>query len=106
MSVDVAEGVKEIIKLKEELFEKYASKLHITRVRQTPNFIEIYIPRELTKKIDGQKLFMEVSRLSRMFRFKMIHDCLIVTLDIIKLDKHYIYYLLDFLKILEESIKK
>jgi hypothetical protein len=41
-----------------------------------------------------------------MFRFKMALSSLIVTLDIVKLDKHYIYYLLDFLKILEECTKK
>ena len=94
-----------LIYMYEELFERYAQKLHITRVRQTPNFIEIYIPRELTKKIDGQKLFMEVTSLSRNFRFSQKLEQLIVTLDIIKLDKHFIYYLIDFIDILRSSIK-
>ena len=33
-------------------------------------------------------------------------DKLIITLDIVKLDKHFVYYLLDFLKILKKSLKK
>ena len=94
-----------IIYAYEELFERYASKLHITRVRQTPNFIEIYIPRELTKKIDGQKLFMETTSLSRNFRFSQKLEQLIVTLDIVKLDKHFIYYLIDFINLLKACIK-
>jgi len=96
---------KILIYMYEELFERYASKLHITRVRQTPNFIEIYIPRELTKKIDGQKLFIETTNLSRNFRFSQKLEQLIVTLDIVKLDKHFIYYLIDFIDILRSSIK-
>lgn len=96
---------KMIIYMYEELFERYASKLHITRVRQTSNFIEIYIPRELTKKIDGQKLFIKTTNLSRMFRFSQKLEQLIVTLDIIKLDKHFIYYLIEFIDILRSSIK-
>ncbi len=96
---------KMLIYMYEELFERYAEQLHITKVRQTPNFIEIYIPSQLTKKIDGQKLFMETSKLSRMFRFSQKLGQLVVTLDIVKLDKHFIYYLIDFLEILSTSIK-
>ena len=41
-----------------------------------------------------------------MFRFKMNLNKLIITLDTVKLDKHYIYYLLDLIKIINEDIKK
>lgn len=90
----------------EELFENQAKKLGIQKVRQTNNFIELTLTKEISASIDGQRLFLEVSKLSRMFRFKMSLGCLIITLDTIKLDKHYIYYLLDFLKILKECTKK
>lgn len=116
-SYDMLERVKEeiedrfgkldenmLIYMYEELFERYASKLHITRVRQTSNFIEIYIPRELTKNMNGQKLFMETTSLSRNFRFSQKLEQLIVTLDIVKLDKHFIYYLIDFLNVLRTCI--
>jgi transcription-repair coupling factor (superfamily II helicase) len=101
---NVNESIK--IYMYEELFENQAKKLGINKVRQTNNFIELTLSKETSQNIDGQQLFIKTSKLSRMFRFKMALGSLIVTLDIVKLDKHYIYYLLDFLKILEECTKK
>lgn len=95
-----------IIYMHEEWFEKLASKVGIDTIRQTKNFIEITINKEITKKIDGEYLFYETSQLSRMFRFSMKFERLIITLDTIKLDKHFIYYLIDFSRILQKSIKK
>ena len=94
-----------IIYMYEELFESFAKNIGIDMLKQTKNSIEITLSKELTSNIDGQKLFMDLSVLSRMFRFKMRLDRLIVTLDTIKLDKHYIYYLIDFIKILNDSKK-
>ena len=90
----------------EEYFEKMAQKLNITNIKQKKNFIEIYLNKKLTSTLDGQKLFMEVSTLSRMFRFSMKLGQLVITLDTVKLDKHFIYYLIDLLKIIENCIKK
>ncbi len=89
----------------EELFEKEAQKLGITQIKQTKNFIEITLPKELTKDIDGQYLFYEVTKLSKMFRFAQKQDNLLIILDIIKLDKHFMYYILDLLKIIDKSKK-
>ena len=94
-----------IIYMHEEWFEKLASKLNITQIKQTKNFIEITLPKELTKKIDGQNLFYETSKLSRMFRFSMRFNNIVIILDTIKLDKHFIYYLIDLMKIINKSIK-
>lgn len=92
-----------IIYMYEEWFEKSARELQITNIRQTKNFIEITIPPNITQKINGEQLFMNVIDLSRMFRFSMRGKQLIITLDIVKLDKHFIYYLIDLIKILKES---
>ena len=95
-----------IIYMHEELFEKQAEELNIKQIRQTKNSIEITLDKELTDKIDGETLFFETSNLSRMFRFSMKLCHLVITLDTIKLDKHFVYYLLNFLKILKKSIKE
>ena len=95
-----------IIYMHEELFEKEAKEINIQNIRQTKNSIEITLDKDLTNKIDGETLFFETSNLSRMFRFSMKFGHLVITLDTIKLDKHFIYYLLDFLTILKKSIKK
>ena len=94
-----------LIYMHEEWFEKLARKLHITQIRQTANFIEITLPVELTNNINGEVLFTEVLSLTRMFRFSKKRDNIIITLDIIKLDKHFIYYLIDLMKIIEKSKK-
>lgn len=95
-----------LIYMYEELFEKYAERLSITKVRQTPNFIDIYLPFELIEHIDIQNLFVSVSTLSRMFRFSTKMKQVIITLDIVGLDKHFIYYLIDLMKLIEECKKK
>ena len=94
-----------IIYMHEELFENEAKKLNIQNIRQTKNSIEIILDKELTNKLDGETLFFETSNLSRMFRFSMKFGRLVITLDTIKLDKHFVYYLLDFIKILKKCIK-
>ena len=94
-----------IIYMYEELFEHMASDLKIYKVNQTKNFISITLPVNLSNNIDGDKLFMEVCSLTRKFRFSMKNKELIITLDTINLDKHYIYYLIDLLKIIKASVK-
>ena len=89
----------------EELFEATAQRLNITKIKQTKTFIEITLPREITKNINGDYLFYETSKLSRMFRFSMKENELIIILDIVKLDKHFIYYLIELLKIIDMSKK-
>lgn len=95
-----------IIYMHEEWFEKLATKIDIKNIRQTKNFIEITLSKELTQKIDGEKLFFEATQISRMFRFSMKLDRLIITLDTIKLEKHFIYYLIELMQIIQQSIKK
>ena len=88
----------------EELFEKKANELKINKIIQTKNFIEVYIPKKITDVIDGSKLFVEISKISRMFRFSMRNKQLIIILDTVKLDKHFIFYLNDLLDIIKKNI--
>ena len=90
----------------EEWFEKLANELHITKVRQTKNFIEVFIPNEIMQYLKGDQLFYEVSQLSHMFRFSMKEQQLVITLDIVKLDQHFIYYLIDLLELIKKQWKE
>ncbi len=94
-----------IIYMYEELFEHLANSLNITKVHQTKNFISITLPSDISDNISGDKLFLDVCSLTRKFRFSMKNKELIITLDTINLDKHYIYYLIDLLNIIKENIK-
>ncbi len=93
-----------LIYMHEEWFEKLARNLKIEKIRQTDNFIEITLPLDLTSKIDGDKLFMDVTSINRKFRFSMKNDSLIITLDIVNLEKHFIYYLIELLETIEKNI--
>ena len=93
-----------IIYMYEELFEELASQLNIKRIRQTKNFIEIILPLELSSKINISQLFMDASDITRMIRFTMRGKLLVLTLDTIKLEKHFIYYLIELLELIKKQI--
>jgi transcription-repair coupling factor (superfamily II helicase) len=94
-----------IIYMYEEWLEKLARKLNINKIKQGKNSIEITISEQNLKTVDGQELFLGVNKISRMFSFSMKSKCLIITLDIVKLDKHFVYYLIDLLELIDK-IKK
>lgn len=94
-----------IIYMYEELFEKMVKELDIKKVNQTKNFIAMTFNKQLSNKIDGENLFMDVLSLSRKFRFSMKEEELTITLDTIGLDKHFIYYLIDLVEIIKRSLK-
>ena len=94
-----------VIYMYEELFEHCAKEIGIQKVVQTKNSISIYLPVDISNNIDGDKLFMDVCKLTIKFRFGMKNKELIITLDTINLDRHYIYYLVDLLNIINTSKK-
>ena len=78
--------------------------MNIKRIRQTKNFIEIILPLELSSKINISQLFMDASDITRMIRFTMRGKLLVLTLDTIKLEKHFIYYLIELLELIKKQI--
>ncbi len=87
----------------EEWFEKLAKQVDIVDIKQTKNSIEMRFSKEITKTIDGEKLFTESFKITPMFRFMMKNEQLIIILDTIKLEKHYLYYLIDLLNIIKNN---
>ena len=94
-----------VIYMYEEWFEKLANKLKINKIKQSKNFVEVIILEETLKLIDGQQLFIGANKISRMFRFSMKNKNLIITLDTVKLDKHFVYYLIELFELIDK-IKK
>lgn len=93
---------KVIIYMYEEWFEALAKKNEVEEVHETKNSIELIFSREMSNKIDGEQLFVDAYQISRMFRFQMKNNHLILILDTIKLEENYIYLLtkiLDKIKI-------
>ncbi len=91
----------------EELFESKAKNLDIKKIRQTKDNISITLTSELTNNINGDNLFINLYSLTKYIKFSMIDKELTITLNNInKLDKHYVYYMIDMLDIINEAIKK
>jgi len=82
----------------EEWFEKIAKDLDIIKVNQTKTRIEIIFSVNKSDNIDGEKLFMKAYDISPYFKFSYKNKCLSIILELVRLDKHYIYYLIDLLK--------
>ena len=94
-----------IIYMYEEWFEKLASKIKIRNVHQTKNSIELVFSEDVVKKIDTEQLFVDSFKISNMFRFLSKGTNMIIVLDIIKLEKHPIYYLVDLLNIILSNLE-
>ena len=95
-----------IIYMYEEWFEKLASKVKVSNVHQTKNSIELVFPMDVVSKMDTEELFMDAFRVSNMFRFISRGNNLVIVLDIIKLEKHPVYYLVELLDKIFEKFGK
>lgn len=82
----------------EEWFEKLAYSLGIKNIVQTKDQVEIYLPVELSSKINGEKLFLELYNISPKFKIKYLAKRIIITLPTKNLEKHYLYYLVELLQ--------
>ena len=86
-----------IIYMYEEWFERLASQVGLSNIHQNRNSIELVFPQEFVERINIEDLFMMTMDISRMFRFKTKGSNLLIILDLIKLDRHPIYYLVELL---------
>jgi len=88
----------------EQLFEHKANKLNIKITKQNDRQIEMMLSKEITSRIDGEVLFMNSIDITRNIKFAMRGERLIITLDLFKLEKHFIYYLVELLEVIEKAI--
>ncbi len=94
------------IYMHQEWFEKMSKRLGITNVKQVKGSIEIMLTHEMTNSLNVQELFIKTSNMGRMFRFSLRGKCLLINLNTNNLDKHFIFYLIDLFKLIEENMNK
>ena len=95
-----------LVYMYEEWFEKLACKLKIVHVHKTKNSIEMVFPPFVVEKLDTEEVFMDAFQVSNMFRFISRGNNLVIVLDIIKLEKHPIFYLVSLLNKIYEKFGK
>lgn len=92
------------IYMHEQLLEKEISKLNILRINQKTNYIEIIMNKNFTNKIKIEDLFVQLSSISKNFRFSIKFDKLYIIFDLNNLSKNYIFYLLDMTQIIKKML--
>ena len=88
----------------EEWLEKLGNKLEVKTIKQTNTFIELEISKEISNKIDGEKLFYTAYEVSKNFKLKQVDGKIHIILSLVNLDKHNVFYLIDlFNKIINDN---
>lgn len=95
-----------LLYMHEEWLESLFSQLGIKKVRQSKNSIEIFFPEEVVEKIDVEELFVDAFNITKMFRFISRGSHFSIVLDIIKLEKHPVYYLIELLTKVNLKVNK
>ena len=90
----------------EELFEKLAKKIEVINVVQTNSYIDLELSSQISKKIDGESLFLLAYDVSENFRLKFNNNKIHIILDFINLDKHFLVYLIEISSRLIDLLKK
>lgn len=92
-----------IIYMYEELFEKKAIELNLKRIEQTNQNILIYLPKELLKNIKVLDLMYDLNKINNNIKIKEKSKNIIIDFKINNLDKHFIYYLIDIIEVLNKQ---
>ena len=90
----------------EEWFEKLASSLNINRVRQTETLLEIELSEDVSNNIQGDKLFLIAYNINPRFKFNYRMRRIYITLPLINLESHFIYYVVSLLNEIINMVKK
>jgi transcription-repair coupling factor (superfamily II helicase) len=80
----------------EEWFEKIAKEHGIEKVNQTRINVELVFSKEVSNTIQINDLFIKANEVSNHFRLYYKEHRVRVILDTAKLDKHWLYYVVEF----------
>lgn len=81
----------------EEWFEKLASKLEIKKVKQTKTMVDLELSEEVSKKVNGEELFMLSYEICKRFKLSYKENKIHIILEIVNLEKHFLLYLIELL---------
>ncbi|MDD3241237.1 MAG: transcription-repair coupling factor [Bacilli bacterium] len=93
----IEEGSDIEIYMYQEWFEKLAKKYEIFNFKETSTQISFAFSSTMSKKIDVEKLFVESFKISHYINFSQINDRIVISFDQRKIERHYIYLLVEIL---------
>ena len=89
----------------EEWFQYESNSLKIENIRYLNNFVEIEFSEEISSKLDGEKLFLQIYNINPKFKLKYVRKRLIISLNIINRKGDYVKDLLDLILLIKDCIK-
>lgn len=89
-----------------EWFEKLCEQLNINKLIQTKTKIELIIPKNMVEILEIDKLFIESYNIYKYIKFNNYLGNLHIIFDIVNLNKHYIYYLVELLELVKSQLVK
>ena len=89
-----------ILYMYEKLFEYLALQKGIEKVREKKNNITFIFTKEKSQEINGEYLFMKANDISKSIEFIYRLEQINVIIDTLKLDRHYLYLIVELLEAL------
>ncbi|MCK5387777.1 MAG: transcription-repair coupling factor [Candidatus Izimaplasma sp.] len=89
-----------VLYMYEKLFEYLAIQKGVEKVRETKTSITFIISKEKSQEINGEYMFMKANDISKFITFKYRLDRVNIIIDTMKLNKHYIYLIVELLEAL------
>jgi len=89
-----------VLYMYEKLFEHLSVTKGVEKIRETKNNVTFVMTETASQNINGEYIFMKANEISKFIRFTYRLDKLNIILDTIKLDKHYLYYIVDLLEVM------
>lgn len=92
------------IYMNNEILNYKKKQLDIYKIDVNDRFVEVVLSKELSQKIKGDRFLIETLKLSNKFNISYMNNMINVKLYYKTLEKHYIYYLVDLMEIIEGNI--
>ena len=90
-----------IIYMQEELFQYLAKKKGVVKVEQLPKVINVYFNDYVSNNTNMFDVLSSLYKISTNYKVEYINKILKISLSLADLDKHFTYYLIKMLEIME-----
>ena len=87
----------------EKLFEYFSAQIDIEKMIESKTNITLIVSEEGTKRLAGDKLFTSGIKISKYLRFAYKQERINIVLDTIKLERHWLFTMCEFLEGIQPS---
>ncbi len=82
----------------EKLFEYFTKQLQVEKIQENKTSVTLVISMEGSKQLAGDQIFQKGMEISKYIRFAYSRDRIHIILDTIKLERHWLFTMVDFLQ--------